>query len=100
MIGQEVAPIAMSAATMNPVSTDDLDSWERKIEQGVAADPSIPETDRLAIIRARRGQGLFKERVGKIESKCRVTGVENLVQLVASHCKPWRGFHQRGVAER
>jgi len=43
---------------------DDLDSWERKIEQGVATDPSIPETDRLAIIRARKGQGLFKERVG------------------------------------
>lgn len=82
--------IAMSAATVKPVSTDDLDSWDWKIEQGVAADPSIPETDRLAIIRARRGQGLFKERVGKIESKCRVTGVENLVHLVASHCKPWR----------
>ena len=52
--------------------------------------PSIPETDRSAIIRARKGQGLFKERVGKIEAKCRITGVENPVHLVASHCKPWR----------
>ena len=60
MIGQEVAPIAMSAATMNPVSTDDLDSWERKIEQGVAADPSIPETDRLAIIRREGGRARSK----------------------------------------
>jgi predicted restriction endonuclease len=25
-----------------------------------------------------------------IETKCRVTGVENPVHLVASHCKPWR----------
>jgi len=82
LIGQEVAPIAMSAAKVTPVSIDDLDSWERKIEQGVANDPSIPDTNRLAIIRARKGQGLFKERVGKIESKCRITGV-------ASHCKPW-----------
>jgi putative restriction endonuclease len=90
LIGQEVAPIARSAAQAKPVSTDDLDSWERKIEQGVAADPSIPETERLAIIRARKGQGLFKERVAKIESKCRITGVENPVHLVASHCKPWR----------
>ena len=90
LIGQEVAPIAMSAAKVKPVSTDDLDSWERKIEQGVVNDPSIPETDRLAIIRARKGQGLFKERVGKIEAKCRITGVENPVHLVASHCKPWR----------
>jgi putative restriction endonuclease len=56
----------------------------------VAADASIPETDRVAIVRARVGQGLFKERVGKIESRCRITGVENPVHLVASHCKPWR----------
>jgi putative restriction endonuclease len=90
LIGQEVAPIANSATNVKPVAADDLDSWERKIEQGVAADPSIPETDRLAIIRARKGQGLFKERVGKIETKCRITGVENPVHLVASHCKPWR----------
>ncbi len=90
LIGQEVAPIANSAAKVKPVAADDLDSWERKIEQGVATDQSIPETDRLAIIRARKGQGLFKERVGKIETKCRITGVENAVHLVASHCKPWR----------
>jgi putative restriction endonuclease len=69
---------------------DDLDSWERKMEQAVVDDPLIPETDRLAIIRARKGQGLFKDRVGRIESKCRITGVENPVHLVASHCKPWR----------
>jgi hypothetical protein len=56
----------------------------------VADDAAIPETDRLAIIRARIGQGLFKERVGQIESRCRITGVENPAHLVASHCKPWR----------
>src|SRR6185437_5341986 len=69
---------------------DDLDSWERKLEQGVADNAAIPETDRLAIIRARKGQGLFKERVGQIETRCRITGVENPTHLVASHCKPWR----------
>src|SRR4051794_2135372 len=83
LIGQEVAPIAKSAAKVKPVSADDLDSWERKIEQRVAADSSIPETDRLSLIRARKGQGLFKERVGRIEFRCRVTGVENTVHLVA-----------------
>ena len=35
-------------------------------------------------------EGLFKERVAKIETKCRITGVENPVHLIASHCKPWR----------
>jgi HNH endonuclease len=28
--------------------------------------------------------------VSKIESRCRITGVENPVHPVASHCKPWR----------
>jgi putative ubiquitin-RnfH superfamily antitoxin RatB of RatAB toxin-antitoxin module len=90
LIGQEVAPIAMAAANVKPISADDLDVWESKLEQGVADDTSIPDTDRVAIVRARIGQGLFKERVGMIESKCRITGVENPVHLVASHCKPWR----------
>ena len=52
--------------------------------------PPSQETERLAIIRARNGQGLFKDRVSKIESRCRITGVENPVHLIASHCKPWR----------
>jgi putative restriction endonuclease len=44
----------------------------------------------LALTRARKGQGLFKDRVSQIEQKCRITGVENPVHLIASHCKPWR----------
>lgn len=90
LIGQEVAPIALAARDVKPVSADDLDFWERKLEQELVNDSTVRETERLAIIRARNGQGLFKERVSKIESRCRLTGVENPVHLVASHCKPWR----------
>jgi hypothetical protein len=90
LIGQEVAPIALAARDVKPVSADDLDFWERKLEEELVNDSSVQETERLAIIRARNGQGLFKDRVSKIESRCRITGVENPVHLVASHCKPWR----------
>jgi len=45
--------------------------------------------ERQATIRARGGQGLFKERVAKIETRCGITGVENPAHLIASHCKPW-----------
>jgi putative restriction endonuclease len=90
LIGQEVAPLALAAHSVKPVPADDLDSWERKIEQEVASNSTISETNRLAIVRARNGQGLFKERVSKIESRCRITGVDNPVHLIASHCKPWR----------
>jgi hypothetical protein len=90
LIGEEATPIAQAARDIKPIPTDDLDIWERKLEQQVAGDDRIRETERLAIIRARNGQGLFKDRVSKIESHCRITGVRNPVHLVASHCKPWR----------
>ena len=90
LIGDEVAPIAVAARDVKPVSADDLDFWERRLEQQLIVGPTVAETDRLALIRARKGQGLFKERVSEIESKCRITGVTNPVHLIASHCKPWR----------
>jgi putative restriction endonuclease len=90
LIGEEVTPIDAAARTTKPIAADDLDVWERKLEQQVANDPAVSETDRLAIVRARKGQGLFKDRVGEIETKCRITGVENRTHLIASHCKPWR----------
>ena len=90
LIGQEVAPIAAAASAVKPIAADDLDLWEGRLEQQLANDPLVPDTERQAIIRARIGQGLFKERVAKIETRCRLTGVENPVHLVASHCKPWR----------
>jgi putative restriction endonuclease len=72
------------------VTGDDLDVWERRLEEQVETDASVNETDREAIVRARRGQGLFKQRVLEIETRCRITGVNNLAHLLASHCKPWR----------
>jgi putative restriction endonuclease len=90
LIGREVTPISLAALDVKPIPADDLDIWERKLEQQIVNDPMVRETDRLAIIRARIGQGLFKDRVSRIESRCRITGVENPVHLIASHCKPWR----------
>lgn len=90
LIGKEFTPIALAAGNMKPVAADDLDLWERRLERQLANDSKVPETERRAIIRARLGQGLFKDRVSRIESRCRITGVENPVHLVASHCKPWR----------
>ena len=63
---------------------------EHRIETAIEGDATIPPTDRESIIRARRGQGVFKQRVMEIEQRCRITGVSNPVHLIASHCKPWR----------
>src|SRR5690606_13602280 len=36
---------------------------------------NIPRTERVQLIKARIGQGLFRSRVSKIEHSCRVTGI-------------------------
>ena len=95
LIGEEARSMIAIARTGASVETsriggDDLDVWERKLEEQVETDASVKETDRDAIVRARRGQGLFKQRVMRIETHCRITGVDNLSHLLASHCKPWR----------
>jgi putative restriction endonuclease len=90
LIGQEAATLSAVAESVVPVLADDLEYWERKLELDIAADPSVRETEKLSIVKARVGQGIFRERVSLIEKKCRITGVENPVHLIASHCKPWR----------
>lgn len=96
LIGEEARPfiegsqIGIAIENGKILTGDDLDVWERKLEEQVETDTSVSETDREAIVRARRGQGLFKQRVIQIETRCRITGVENLTHLLASHCKPWR----------
>ena len=64
--------------------------WEDSLEESIKADENIPETERLAIIVARRGQGKFKKNVRRIETCCRITHVDRMEHLIASHCKPWR----------
>jgi putative restriction endonuclease len=47
-------------------------------------------TFREQIVRARRGQGVFRSNVLLREEHCRVTGVDEPRHLKASHIKPWR----------
>ena len=58
--------------------------------ESVRQDLQIPETTRLAIVKARVGQGVFRDEVAKVERFCRLTGVEDRDHLVASHIKPWK----------
>jgi HNH endonuclease len=58
---------------------------ERQIERR-----AIPSTEKQQLIKARRGQGIFRIRVGQIEQRCRLTRLEDKSLLIASHIKPWR----------
>jgi putative restriction endonuclease len=90
LIGPEVAPLVSVANLVKPVPADDLEYWEQKLELEISANTSLRDTEKVALVKSRIGQGLFKDRVSQIETRCRITGVENPVHLVASHCKPWR----------
>jgi putative restriction endonuclease len=52
--------------------------------------PNVENTERKQLVDARIGQGLFRDRVTKIETSCRVTGLANKSLLIASHIKPWK----------
>jgi putative restriction endonuclease len=64
--------------------------WEEHEMTQIRKDARVSETTREALVLARRGQGVFKDRVMAIERACRITGVDRVEHLRASHCKPWR----------
>ncbi|MFO7747444.1 MAG: HNH endonuclease [Orrella sp.] len=90
LIGAETNPLIRESLLIEPVAADDLDFWESQMEQTIRQTETISDTERLALISSRIGQGLFKQRVMQIENHCRITKVENAAHLIASHCKPWR----------
>jgi putative restriction endonuclease len=77
-------------AAADDASARDQLAWEDYVRQSVENDATLRDTERQAVIQARRGQGLFRQRVSLVETRCRVTGVSNPEHLRASHCKPWR----------
>ncbi len=66
-----------------------LKKWDEVQVEKVEKDDSIPVTEREQVIQSRRGQGKFRARVANIERFCRVTRVDRLEHLIASHIKPW-----------
>ena len=59
-------------------------------ESELKGNNDIPETQKSQLIKARRGQGVFRTRVCLIEQRCPITGVSAPQHLRASHIKPWR----------
>lgn len=78
LIGAEAINLARAEPAVVPFfaparETADLELWESHIEKTIQEETDLSETERESLIVARRGQGLFKQRVMRIESRCRVT---------------------------
>ncbi|WP_146907126.1 HNH endonuclease [Arenimonas daejeonensis] len=98
LIGREARNIiegSLVADKLVPMAAIGLLQWEEHELQKVATDRTLEETTRQAVVQARRGQGLFKQNVMKREAFCRLTRVDRVEHLRASHCKPWRDASNR-----
>ncbi len=72
-----------------------VEEWEKHECEEISKDNHLRETQKEALIKARRGQGVFRQNVGRIEHFCRVTHVDRPEHLIASHIKPWRESDNR-----
>jgi putative restriction endonuclease len=96
LIGSEVSSVRDVAANVagtvseTPAAGVTVEEWEKREETLILEAPTITETERRALVMARKGQGVFRQNVMKVEKACRVTGVTRTEHLVASHTKPWR----------
>jgi len=96
LIGNEAASVADTAQKVgaadraSPAPEVDVEVWEGRLEEEIERNTAISNTEREALIKARRGQGLFRSNVRRVERACRITKVDRLEHLIASHTKPWR----------
>jgi|SRR5579862_7138260 len=75
---------SMATLTGFPSTPDVEDAPEIAIESNIG--PTFKEQ----VIKARRGQGIFRANVMLLEEGCRVTHVTDRKHLRASHIKPWK----------
>ena len=48
------------------------------------------DVEAIQLVKARRGQGVFRNNVKFFEKRCRITNLDKVIHLRASHIKPWR----------
>ena len=93
LAGEEVLRLARSegvAERPELAPIPEVVLWEEHLRRQIEGSAALSSTEKEALILARRGQGAFRQRVFELETRCRVTGVDRVEHLRASHCKPWR----------
>ncbi len=74
------------------VGSELADDW---IATTIQRRTDIGSADRQQLLRARRGQGVFRRNLEKIENACRVTGLLDRRHVRATHIKPWSACEDR-----
>jgi hypothetical protein len=92
LIGHELQSILQMTQAASPIGSygRSILDWEEHLRDEIGSDETLAQTEKEQVIMARRGQGLFRQNVQRLERFCRVTKVDRPEHLRASHCKPWR----------
>lgn len=92
LIGGEVQQLMQMSVATDVIGNygNAVIEWEEHVRSEIASDEGLAKTEKEQVILARRGQGLFRQNVQRMERTCRVTKVDRPEHLRASHCKPWR----------
>jgi len=82
----------IEARINDAVGADLAADW---VEQIIRQRTDLAPLDKLQLLRARRGQGLFRRSLERHESACRLSGLLDRRHLRARHIKPWSASDDR-----
>ena len=90
-IEQEMAVRSFFGLVNPPTTFEDelVEQEDNAHEQEILQRNLDGPVERLQLVKARRGQGVFRDNVLLVETFCRVTGLRVADHLRASHIKPW-----------
>jgi putative restriction endonuclease len=89
IIGNESIPIISEGLDHQGDEVTAKEAEEDHIEKLIKKSSTISETEKKAVIKARKGQGQFRKDVMALHGRCPFTGIDNVEFLKAGHLKPW-----------
>lgn len=63
---------------------------ENRISDKIKKDSNLGTTEKQMLIKARNGQGVFRDKIIQKYHNCIITGISDTRLLIASHIHPWR----------
>ena len=90
LLGPRWAEIDRGATVEPAHQIETIEASEEQVEQELRNRTDLDETEKLQLVKSRRGQGIYRKNLEGFEKACRITDVANRRHLRASHIKPWR----------
>jgi hypothetical protein len=90
LIGDEWGRIRLDTLSAEQDAGYATEVLEEEAAEAIRNRTDIGDTEKVQLVKSRRGQGVYRQNLEQFEKRCRVTGAESRQHLRASHIKPWR----------